>query len=629
MSNISLIPLGGVREHGRNLYAVNVNDEIYILDCGVKVPETGMLGIDVVIPDFTYLLENRDSIVGVFLTHGHMDAIGALPYFLEKIQVPVFSSELTLALAKLTVSEYVPTKKFDDFHVVNEATEIDFSQATVGFFKTTHSIPDSLGITIKTDEGQIVYTGDFKFDQSADDLYQTDYARLAQIGAEGTLLLLSDSTGADNPVPVASEKQIAEEMNETFRYWEGRIIAACIAGNIQRVQQIINAAYASYRKIFITNPGIKRIIDIAAQLGKLILPSDDLFINIREMKQLPDDEIVILESGTTGEPIREIQQMAKKQGRGISIHEGDLVYLATSPSLSMELFVAQTENEVYRAGGTVRTVFDNFRASGHGDPDDLKLLMNLLKPKCVMPIQGEYRELSAQADIAHELGLPWKNIYLVRCGDRIAYNPEEEIFQPAGSVEAENIMIDGLGVGDIGNIVLRDRKVLSEDGIFVVVVAIDRKTKRIISQPQMTSRGFVYVKASRNLMQESADMVREIVEKHLNEEDFEWSRLKQEIRDQLGRYLFDQTKRRPVILPVIMEATQSRRKKATKTPKKANVKPVKGKRKQGTKVNKKQSVHAKEEPHSKGKSTKKRKVNEKRRPPRRTKKVKKQSGQKA
>lgn len=573
MSNISVIPFGGVREHGRNLYAVTVNDEIYVLDCGVKVPETEMLGIDVVIPDFTYLLEHKDEIAGVFLTHGHVDATGALPYLLEKIQVPVFGSELTIALAKLYVSEYAPTKDFNDFHIVNEDTEIDFNEATIGFFRTTHSIPDSLGITIKTDEGQIVYTGDFKFDQSADSLYQTDYARLAQIGSEDVLLLLSDSTGADNPTPVASEKQIAEEMDETFRYWEGRIIAACITGNIQRVQQIINAAYRSYRKIFVTSPEIMKILNITIELGKLELPSDDLFISMRELKQLPDDEIVILESGRIGEPIRAIQRMAKKQNRGIAIKEGDLVYLATSPSLSMELFVSQTENQVYRAGGTVKTVFDNFRASGHGDPDDLKLLMNLLKPHCLMPIQGEYRELNAHANIAHEMGLDWKHIHLVRCGDRLAYNSEDAVFQPAGAVEAENIMIDGLGVGDIGNIVLRDRKVLSEDGIFVAVVAIDRKAKKIISQPQITSRGFVYVKASRNLIQESSDIVKTVVEAHLQEDDFEWSRLKQEIRDQLGRYLFEQTKRRPVILPVIMEATHSRKK--TKTPKKTAKKGVK------------------------------------------------------
>lgn len=560
MSTISVIPFGGVREHGRNLYAVTVNDEIYLLDCGVKVPETEMLGIDVVIPDFTYLLEHQDQIAGVFLTHGHVDAIGALPYLVEKIQVPVFGSELTIALAREYVHDYAPSKDFDDFHVVTEGTEIDFASAVIGFFKTTHSIPDSLGVTIKTDEGQIVYTGDFKFDQSADALYQTDYARLAQIGSEGVLLLLSDSTGADNPMPIASEKQIAEEMTETFRYWEGRIITACITGNLQRVQQIINASYASYRRIFVTNPAISKILKIAIDLGKLTLPSDDIFMTAKEMKQLPEDEVVILESGRIGEPIRAIQRMAKKHHCGISIHDGDLVYLATTPSLSLELFVAQTENQVYRAGGTVKTVSDNFRASGHGDPDDLKLLMNLMKPKSVMPVQGEYRELSAHADIVAEMGLSRKHIYITRCGERLVYNNEEGIFQPAGMVEAENIMIDGLGVGDIGNIVLRDRKVLSEDGIFVAVVAIDRKTKRIISQPQITSRGFVYVKASRNLIQESSEIVKTVVEKHLQEDEFEWSRLKQEIRDQLGRYLFEQTKRRPVILPVIMEATQSRKK---------------------------------------------------------------------
>lgn len=559
MSKIKIIPFGGVREHGRNLYAVEVNDEIYILDCGLKVPETEMLGIDVVIPDFTYLMSQSDKIAGIFLTHGHADAIGALPYLLEHLSVPVFGSELTIALAKMYTKDYEPTKKFDDFHVVNEGTEIDFEGATVSFFKMTHSIPDTLGIVIHTSEGNIVYTGDFKFDQSAQPLYQTDYSQLAQIGAEGVLMLLSDSSGAANEKPVASERQIAEDMTETFRYWEGRIIVASVSSNIQRIQQVLNASFESMRKVVILDEKVNQMLRIALKLDKLTIPSDDLIIPLKAMNKYPDDELVILEAGNTGEPIQTIQKMAKQEHRRIKIKEGDLVYLATTPSLAMEMVVVQTEDLIYKAGGDVQGVSDHFNASGHASADDLRLLYNLLKPKYCLPIQGEYRELQANADIMHEFGMPWSHLFLAAPGSVVEWNSGQQKFTMTGSVQAENVMIDGLGVGDIGNIVLRDRKILSEDGIFVAVVTIDRKKKKIISRPKITSRGFVYVKANRDLMKEAADMVTGIIENYLAHDEFEWNDMKQDIRDQLSRYLFAQTRRRPVILPVIMEATPRHR----------------------------------------------------------------------
>lgn len=561
MSQIKIIPFGGVRECGRNLYAIEVNEYIYILDCGLKVPETEMLGIDVVIPDFSYLLSHKDRIAGVFLTHGHADAIGALPYLLEQVQLPVFGSELTIRLAKMYVKNYEATRRFNDFHVVNEGTEIDFPTATVSFFKVTHSIPDALGIVVHTSEGNIVYTGDFKFDQSASESYQTDYAHLAKIGTEGVLMLLSDSSGAEALQPVASERQIEEEMLQTFRDYEGRIIAACVSGNIQRIQQILNAAEASWRKVVIMDEKVNKVLNIAIQCGKLCIPSDDLIIPLKEMKRYHDDELVILEAGHMGEPIQAIQKMAKHQHRHIHIHEGDLVYLATTPSLAMEMFVVQTEDVIYKAGGDVKTVSDTFRASGHADPDQLRLLYNLLKPNYCIPIQGEYRQLQANADIMHEMGMPWSHLFLASAGDMIEWDTQKQRFTMTGSVPAENVMIDGLGVGDIGNIVLRDRKILSEDGIFIAVVTIDRKKKKIISQPKITSRGFVYVKANRDLMKDAADMVSGIINNYLECDEFDWNDMKQDIRDQLSRYLFAQTRRRPVILPVIMEATQRRNKR--------------------------------------------------------------------
>lgn len=557
MSSIKIIPLGGVRENGKNMYVAEVGEDIFVLDCGLQYPENELLGIDIVIPDFTYLEENIDRVAGVFLTHGHADAIGALPYLLAKVHVPVFGTELTIELAKLNVENHADSKDFKDFHVINEHTEIDFGETTISFFPTTHTISESMGICLKTSEGNIVYTGDFKFDQSAVPMYQTDFGRLAEIGSEGVLALLSDSSNAENDLQVASERQISEEVYDTIRYWEGRIIVACVASNLQRVQQVIDACDKSNRKIVLTGHDLERIIRTAIRLGKLELPNEDILITLKEMKNFEPQELLILETGRMGEPIKSLQRMANGNHRSISIQEGDLVYITTTPTTAMETTVAKTEDIIYRAGGVVKQISENMRVSGHASANDLKLMLNLIKPKYLIPVQGEYRQLAAHADLAHELGMPYKNIFITGRGDIIEYKKGK--MNVAGSTQADNIMIDGLGVGDIGNIVLRDRKVLSEDGIFVAVVTINRREKKIIAAPQITSRGFVYVKTSKDLMKESSKIITEIVEDHLQKDDFEWSKLKQDIRDKLSRYLFDQTKRRPVILPVIMEASQRKR----------------------------------------------------------------------
>lgn len=557
METIKIIPLGGVRENGKNMYIAEVGEDIFVLDCGVRYPENELLGIDTVIPDFTYLEENADRVAGVFLTHGHADAIGALPYFLENIQVPVFGTELTIELAKLTVNKNEATKRFKDFHIIDEHSEIDFGDATISFFRTTHSIPDSVGISVKTKAGNIVYTGDFKFDQTAIPMYQTDFGRLAEIGKEGVLALLSTSSNAENPAPVASELTIQDEVYDNIRYWEGRIIVASVASNLQRVQQVLDAAFRSGRKVVLTGQDFGRIIKTAMKLGKLKLPAEDLLITQKEMKKYAPEQLLILETGRMGEPIRALQKMANGTHRSLKVQEGDLVYITTTPTTAMETIVAKTEDMIYRAGGTVKQISDNFRVSGHANPNDLQLMLNMMKPKYLIPIQGEYRQLAAHADLAHEVGIPMKNIFITARGDVLEYKKNH--MHAAGNVPAENVMIDGIGVGDIGNIVLRDRKVLSEDGIFVAVVTINRREKKIVSAPQITSRGFVYVKASRDLIRESGEIVAEIVEKHLHDEEFEWSKLKQDIRDRLSRFLFEQTKRRPVILPVIMESSQRNR----------------------------------------------------------------------
>lgn len=555
MSTIKIIPFGGVRENGKNMYAVEVDNDIFVLDCGLKYPENELLGIDVVIPDFTYLIENKERVAGVFLTHGHADAIGALPYLVSEVAVPVFGTELTVELAKLTVNQNDESKGFKDFHVIDEHTEIDFGTALISFFRTTHTIPDSVGISLKTDEGTIVYTGDFKFDPTAIPMYATNYRRLAEVGSEGVLALLSSSSNAENPIQVASEQEIAGEVYDTINEWPGRIIVASVASNLQRVQQVLNAAEKAKRKVVLTGQDLDRILKTAMRLKKLEVP-EDILITVKEMKKYQPEELLILETGRMGEPIKSLQKMANRSHRNLKIEDGDLVYITTTPTIAMETTVAKTEDMIYRSGGVVKSISENLRVSGHANPRDLQLMMNFMSPKYFIPVQGEYRQLAAHAHLANELGMPFKDIFITGRGDVLEYKNKH--MSAAGSVPADNIMIDGIGVGDIGNIVLRDRKVLSDDGIFVVVVTIDRKLKKIVSAPQITSRGFVYIKASRDLIKESAETTSEIVEKHLHSDDFEWSKLKQDIRDQLSRYLFEQTKRRPVILPVIMEANQRR-----------------------------------------------------------------------
>lgn len=559
MSRIKMIPLGGVRENGKNMYVIEVDDEIFVLDCGLMYPETELFGIDVVIPNFSYLEENKDRVTGVFLTHGHEDAIGALPYFLQSFDVPVFGTELTIELAKMAVKENNQVKQFNDFHVIDEHTEIEFGKAVISFFRTTHSIPDSVGIVVKTDEGSIVYTGDFKFDQSAQPMYKTDLNRISDIGRSNVLALLSDSSEAESPVENVSDLKVAEEVLDTFQNTNSRIIVTAVASNILRIQQVLDAAARSNRKIFITGKNLEEIVEIALKLNKLQLPDEELIVPIKEIDKYNDDKIVILETGSTGEPIQTLQRMAQGKHPQVNIKENDLVYIVTSPSTEMEVTVANTENMVYKAGGEVKAITDNLKASGHATPNDLKLMINLIQPKYFIPVTGEYRMLAAHADLAHEVGIDYKNIVIPGKGDIMEYSHNR--LTMSGQVEVGNTMVDGIGVGDIGNIVLRDRRLLSEDGILVAVVTISRKAKEIISGPQVMTRGFVYVKENTQLIDQSNEVVRKVVADNLEHNEFEWGTLKQEIRDSLSKFLFDKTRRRPVILPIIMEVSPSKRKK--------------------------------------------------------------------
>ena len=550
-SNIKLIALGGVRENGKNLYVAEVDDSIFVLDVGLKYPENEQLGVDYVVPNMDYLFENKKRIAGVFLTHGHADAIGALPNLLADAKVPVFGSELTIELAKLFVKNNDAVKKFNDFHVIDENTEIEFGKTVVSFFRTTHSIPESLGVVIKTKKGSIVYTGDFKFDQSASPSYATDFGRLAEIGREGVLALLSDSANADSSVQVASESEVGKEIEDTIADWDGRVIVAAVASNLSRIQQVFDAAAETGRRVVLTGFDIENIVRTAIRLKKLSLVDERLLIKPKEMSKFEDHELIILETGRMGEPINGLRKMSIGRHRYVEIKEGDLIYIVTTPSIAKEAVVARVENMIYQAGGIVKLITQNLRVSGHANARDLQLMINLLQPKYLFPIQGEYRGLDAHAKAAMEIGMLPENIFIPKRGSIMEYDHGD--FVPAGAVSAGDVMIDGNAIGDVGNIVLRDRKVLSEDGIFIVALTVNRKEKKIISKAKVHTRGFVYVKKSRDILRESSDIINKTVEDYLAQDSFDWGELKGAVRDSLAKYLFDQTKRRPAILPVVME----------------------------------------------------------------------------
>lgn len=551
MTDIKLIALGGVREYGKNFYLVEINDSMFILDAGLKYPENEQLGVDLVIPNLDYVIENKDKVQGIFLSHGHADAIGALPYLLSEVSAPVFGSELTIELAKLFVKGNNNTKKFNNFHVVDSETEIEFKDGLVSFFKTTHSIPESMGVVIGTDKGNIVYTGDFKFDQAAREGYQTDLLRLAEIGKEGVLALLSDSANATSNDQIASESEVGEEMDSVIADADGRVIVAAVASNLVRIQQVFDSAVAYGRRVVLTGTDVENIVRTALRLKKLMITDERLLIKPKDMSKFEDHELIILEAGRMGEPINSLQKMAVGRHRYVQIKEGDLVYIVTTPSTAKEAMVARVENLIYKAGGSVKLITQNLRVSGHANGRDLQLLINLTKPQYLFPVQGEYRDLAAHAKLAEEVGIFPENIHIMKRGDIMVLN--EEGFLHEGGVPASDVMIDGNAIGDVGNIVLRDRKVLSEDGIFIVAITVSKKEKRIISKAKVNTRGFVYVKKSRDILRESAELVNKTVEAYLQKDTFDWGELKGNVRDDLSKFLFEQTKRRPAILPVVME----------------------------------------------------------------------------
>ena len=554
---VKIMILSGVREQGKDMFAVQVNDEIFVLDAGLKYPDSTLFGIDLVIPDLDFFEQYGDQVVGIFLTHGHADSIGALPYILRQYDIPVFGSQLTIELAKITVKRENKRCKNSLFHVIDADTEIEFKNANISFFPTTHSIPDSLGIDVHTPAGEVVYTGDFKFDPSAAPKYRTDLDRLAEIAHKKVLALLSDSSNAEASLPNVAEQDIGDYVTNVFRNAKGRVIVAAKASNLIRIQEVLNAAHKTGRRVLLTGRDLAKIVRTAMSLGYLTVPKG-LLMRVKNLKETPDEKTVILETGQMGEPLNSLQKMAKKRHSMITIHKGDLVFIATTPSHSVETIVAQTSDLVYRAGGTVIQLGKAKHTSGHATGRDLQLLIGILKPQFLIPVIGEYRLLEVHKDLAIRAGLKRENIFITKNGDCLSYDFNQERLYLTDPVPGEDTMIDGSGIGDVGNIVLRDREVLSDDGIFIAVVTIDRRKKKIIAQPQVTSRGFVYIKANQQLMRDSIELIKKTINNNFEHKKFDWTEIKQDVRNDLEKFLYRKTNRRPVVLPVVMEVNQNR-----------------------------------------------------------------------
>lgn len=546
---IKVIPLGGVGEIGKAMYVIEIDDELFIVDAGLMFPEGEMLGIDIVIPDLTYIEENKDRVKGIFLTHGHEDAIGSIAYLLQKVQAPVYGSKLTLALAKEHLKE-MPAPAGVKFFEVTNKSRMNFKQTYVTFFHTTHSIPDSLGIVFHTSEGAIVHTGEFKFDQSAKGKYRPDFAKMAALGEEGVFILMSDSNEAERPGYTTSESVIEDHLSNTFHGAEGRILVALYASNFIRIQQVFDKALETGKKVAVVGKSLESYFEVGMRLGYLQI-DEETVISVKDIGKYSDDQIVIIVTGNQGEPLDALEKIVRKHHKDIKIKETDTVLITFTPSPSMEVSMYQMANELSKAGANVLTASKNVHVSGHGSQEDLKMMLNLMQPKYFIPIQGEYKMLIAHSKLAQQVGLQKSQIFIADKGDIVEYKNDK--MRMSGRVQAGNILIDGIGVGDVGNIVLRDRKLLSQDGIFTVVITLSRRQKRIAAGPEIVSRGFVYVRESEELLDESRNLVRKIVEKYVNKDTFEWTNIKQEIRDTLSSYLFQQTKRRPMIIPIIME----------------------------------------------------------------------------
>ena len=547
-SKLQVIPLGGLEQIGMNITAFRYEDSIIVVDCGLSFPDDDMLGIDLVIPDITYLQDNIDKVKGFVITHGHEDHIGALPYVLHELNVPVYTTRLTMGIIEHKLEEHNLLKNTRR-KVVKFGQSINLGQFRVEFIRTNHSIVDAAALAIYSPAGTVVHTGDFKVDYTPVFGDPIDLQRFAEIGKKGVLAIMCDSTNAERPGFTASEKTVGRALDFLFEeHTNNRIIVATFASNVDRVQQIINTAHKCGRKVSVEGRSMVSIIDIAQKLECIKIPENTL-VDIESLKNYPPNQQVIITTGSQGESMAALSRMANGQHRKVSIGPGDTVIFSSHPIPGNEKVVTNIINELQMKGADV--IFQDVHVSGHACQEDIKLIYTLVKPKYSVPVHGEYRHLIAQAKIAKELGIPKENIFILHSGEILEMDEESAVVK--GKVPVGAILVDGLGVGDVGNVVLRDRQHLAEDGIVIVVFGIDQDNGQLISGPSIVSRGFVYVRESDKLIDDATDLVLDEITEALDKGITDWGKLKSIVKDRLSDYIWKKTKRRPMIMPIIMD----------------------------------------------------------------------------